>query len=77
MKVDKSLQEVWDWKDKVYQETKDFSMKETADHIHKGAEQLCKRYGLKLKTLRSASASAPTSSCRKTGEGANRCTRQK
>jgi uncharacterized protein YeaC (DUF1315 family) len=53
MKVDKSLQEVWDWKDKVYQETKHLSMKETVDYIHKGAEQLCKKYGLKLKTLHS------------------------
>jgi len=77
MKVDKSLQEVWDWKDKVYQETKRFSMKQTADHIHKGAEQLCKRYGLKLKTLHSMPASAPTSSCRKTGEGVRPGGRQK
>ena len=51
MKVDKSLQEVWDWKDKVYQETKHLSIKETAEYIHKGAEEFCKKYGLKLKTL--------------------------
>ena len=49
MKVDKSLQEVWDWKDKVYQQTKHLSIRETAEYIHKGAEELCKKYGLKLK----------------------------
>ncbi len=51
MKVDKSLQEVWDWKDKVYQETKHLSIRETAEYIHKGAEEFCKKYGLKLKTF--------------------------
>ena len=51
MKVDKSLQEVWDWKEKVYQDTKNFSTKETLENIHKGAEEFCKRYGLKLKKL--------------------------
>ena len=28
MKVDKSLQEVWDWKEKVYEEMRGFSVKE-------------------------------------------------
>ena len=51
MKVDKSLQEVWDWKDKVYEETKHLSIKDAARNIHEGAEQVCKKYGLKLKTL--------------------------
>lgn len=51
MKVDKSLQEVWDWKDKVYEETKHLSIKETAENIRKGAEEFCKKYGLKLKTF--------------------------
>lgn len=51
MKVDKSLQEVWDWKDKVYQETKDLSMKETVEHIRRGAEEFCRKYGLRFRTL--------------------------
>ena len=51
MKVDKSLQEVWDWKDKVYEKTKYFSVKETARKIHEDAEQIKKKYGLKLKML--------------------------
>ena len=54
MKVDKSLQEVWGWKDKVYQATKHLSIKETAQYIHKGAEEFCKKYGLKLKRLHSS-----------------------
>lgn len=54
MKIDKSLQEVWDWKDKVYQETKHLSMKESVMNIRKGAEQFCKKYGLKLKTFQPA-----------------------
>ena len=51
MKVDKSLQEVWDWKDSVYQQTKHLSAREAADKIHEDAQQIKKKYGLKLKTL--------------------------
>ncbi|MFA4889346.1 MAG: hypothetical protein WC628_07235 [Candidatus Omnitrophota bacterium] len=51
MKVDKSLQEVWDWKDKVYQETKHLTMKEAVENIRKGAEDFCKKYNLSFKTL--------------------------
>ncbi|MDI6758911.1 MAG: hypothetical protein QMD94_04485 [Candidatus Omnitrophota bacterium] len=51
MKVDKSLREVWDWKDKVYEETKHLSIRETARKIHEDAQQIKKKYGLKLKML--------------------------
>ncbi len=51
MKADKSLQEVWDWKDQVYQETKDLSMKETVKNIRKGAEEFFKKYSLHFKTF--------------------------
>ena len=54
MKVDKSLQEVWDWKDKVYKETRNSSIKETMRNIHKGAEDFCRKYGLKIRTLHPA-----------------------
>ncbi len=50
MKVDKSLQEVWDWKDKVYQETKNLSVREASKKIHEDVGQIKKKYGLKLKT---------------------------
>ena len=51
MKVDKSLQEVWDWKEKVYQKTKDLSKEEAIAEIRQGAENFCKRYNLKLKVF--------------------------
>lgn len=51
MKVDKSLQEVWNWKEKVYQATKHLSVRETAKKIHEDVEKIKKKYGLKLKTL--------------------------
>ena len=35
MKVDKSLQEVWSWKDQVYR-NKNLSMKETIENIVEG-----------------------------------------
>lgn len=54
MKVDKSLQEVWDWKEKVYQETKHLSLKDTVESIRKGAEDFCKKYKLRLRILRPA-----------------------
>ena len=49
MKIDKSLQEVWDWKEQVYQETKNLSIKETSENIRKSAEDFCKKFNLKLK----------------------------
>ena len=51
MKVTKSLQEVWDWKEKVYEETKRLSLEEAARKIQKDADEICKKYGLKLRTL--------------------------
>ncbi len=51
MKVDKSLQEVWDWKEKVYEETKGLSTKEKIVSFRKTSEDFCKKYGLKLKKL--------------------------
>lgn len=54
MKVDKSLQEVWDWKEKVYEEMKNLSVREAARKIHKDVQQIKKKYGLKFKTLHPA-----------------------
>ena len=50
MKIDPSLQEVWDWKDNVYQETRQFSITEAARKIHEDVEQIKKKYGLKLRS---------------------------
>jgi len=49
MKVDKSLQEVWEWKEKVYQETKNLSVKETAEKMRRETEELTKKYNLQFK----------------------------
>ena len=51
MKVDRSLREVWDWKDKVYEETKHLSVREAAKKIHEDVVGIKNKYGLKLKTL--------------------------
>lgn len=50
MNVDKSLKEVWDWKDRVYQETRHLSIRETTKKIHEDVEKIIKKYGLKLKS---------------------------
>lgn len=52
MKVDKSLQEVWEWKEKVYEEMKGLSNKEKIIRFRKASEDFCKKYGLKIKKLR-------------------------
>lgn len=49
MKADKSLEEVWIWKEKIYQETKDMSMEERVKRIKENALKLIQRYGLDLK----------------------------
>ncbi|MEW6608890.1 MAG: hypothetical protein AB1414_15835 [bacterium] len=51
MKVDKSLQEVWNWKEKVYEEMKGLSTKEKIVSFKKSAENFSMKYGLKLKKL--------------------------
>ena len=51
MKVDKSLQEVWDWKEKVYEEMRGLSSKEKIASFRKASEGFCEKYGLKLKKL--------------------------
>ena len=51
MKVDKSLQEVWDWKEKVHEATKGLSVKDAARKIKAEAEAIGKKYNLKLRNL--------------------------
>ncbi len=43
------LQEVWDWKDALYEETKHMTMKERIVYLNKKGEQIEKRYKLRLK----------------------------
>jgi len=49
MKIDKSLKEVWAWKDKVYNTTKGRSVKESAKQIHHDVENIRRRYHIKVK----------------------------
>lgn len=49
MKTDKSLEEVWKWKDKVYEETKSMSMEERVKKIKESAKKINEKYGLDLK----------------------------
>lgn len=51
MKVDKSLQEVWEWKEKVYADAKNLSVKEAASRIHNDAERIKKKFNLRLKRM--------------------------
>lgn len=40
MRIDKSLEEVWQWKEKIYQETKDISMEERVKRIKENASRI-------------------------------------
>lgn len=51
MKIDKSLEEVWKWKDKIYEETKSMSMEERVKNIKKNAKAINQKYGLNLKII--------------------------
>lgn len=51
MKTDKSLEEVWRWKEKIYKETKDMSMEERVRRIKENASRINQKYGLELKSV--------------------------
>jgi len=51
MQTDKSLEEVWKWKEKIYQETKGMSMEERVRRIKENASRISQRYGLNLKIV--------------------------
>ena len=48
-KAPKALKEIWQLKDKCYEETKNMSSKQFSDHVHKTVEGLSKKYHLRLK----------------------------
>ena len=50
-KVPKALKEVWQLKDKCYEETKKMSSKDFLKHVHKTVDELAKKYHLRLKKL--------------------------
>ena len=49
MKVTKSLQEVWDWREKTYELRKGLTIEERIKGIKEGAEEICKKYNLHLR----------------------------
>ena len=51
MKVDKSLEEVWGWKDKAYEETKGLSLAEKIEEFKKSSQSFCKKYRIHTKKL--------------------------
>lgn len=51
MRVDRSLQEVWDWKEKVYDEIKGLSSKEKIARFKKTSEDFCKKYNIQFKKV--------------------------
>ena len=48
---DASLTEVWEWKDKVYQDIKGLSLKERLEKIKKDAEKILMDNHIKLKAV--------------------------
>ncbi len=54
MKVSKTLQEVWRWKEEVARETKDMSMSEQIAYFRQANQRLAEKTGKKL-DLRRAS----------------------
>ncbi|HUT83930.1 MAG TPA: hypothetical protein VMX95_04705 [Thermodesulfobacteriota bacterium] len=48
MKYDKSLLEVWEWKEKVYQEVRELSAKEYVEKIRNGADRILSDNRIKL-----------------------------
>ncbi len=49
MKIDKALKQVWDWKDAIYKESKDKSVRGIASTIRKEAAALKKSGRLHLR----------------------------
>ena len=47
-KYDNSLLEVWEWKEKVYQDIKDLSDKEYIEKVKNDADKILSEFGLKL-----------------------------
>jgi len=51
-KYDKSLMEVEEWKEKVYQEVKDLSAQEYIEKVRKDADKFLSEHGIKLRQHR-------------------------
>lgn len=49
MKIDRALQEVWDWKDQIYRQNKGKKMNALVKFIHEEAESFKRENHLKFK----------------------------
>jgi hypothetical protein len=50
IKYSKALLEVWDWKEKIFNERKDMSISDWADLSRKNSQELLARYNIKKTT---------------------------
>ena len=51
-KYDKSLIEVWEWKDKVYQDFKDLTVEEYVKKVREESDAIMAKHGIKLKRVK-------------------------
>lgn len=54
MKADKSIEEVWKWKDEIYEENKNLSLKDYVESLKNDSEIFLKSRNIELKKLHSA-----------------------
>lgn len=52
MKDDKSLEEVWDWKDQIYEETKTLSMEDRVNKIKADVDMILAENDLNLSVVK-------------------------
>ena len=52
MKIDRALQEVWDWKDQIYRQNKGKKIHDLVKFIHEEAENFKRKNHLKVKQRR-------------------------
>ncbi len=51
MKPDKSLQDVWKWKDEVYKETKGLNGEDLINYFRQQSKNIQRKYNLHLKSF--------------------------
>lgn len=51
MKTDRALEEVWKWKDELYEERKNLSIEEIVKIIEKNGESIERKYHLNLRAV--------------------------
>ena len=51
MKYDKSLEQVWKWKESIFNRVKKFPIKKQLDYIEEQAKQVEKKFSVRLKKI--------------------------